>query len=845
MTERARVKEMRSRLPGALLAVVLLILLMLLGNLLWLSYRDQVTSAEARTGNQATIFATRFADSLQRIDGDLKVLARIIAPAALRAETAAFYEHDINAMLDSHLLSAADLMGYRVYDAEGALLYASDRLNLPLANVADRDYFRALRDDPGTGLLFSEIRSEKSTSGKVLLVGRALRDEHGRFLGVVHGMLGLDYYFDQFERLDLGKHGFVALYRSDNRALLVRAPDLVVPATESASRQLAESARAIPQPTAVYDASDAARISRIVGVGPLKDYPFYFSVAYGRGDVLAGWRIQCAVVLLSILLILALVGMLNRRLGRMRVREAGILDNLARSQTQFNELAQLVPVGIAHFDKWGRYTFANTRYQRLAGRSSETLLGRKWTDFVHPDDHESLRSTWSRVRDANKSIPDCEYRLVRPDGQVAHVIGEIRHEHDASGKFVGFVVAQTDITQRKRAEAELLVAKQEAESANLAKTKFLAAASHDLRQPIQAINLFHDALVRTDLSEEQKTISNFLSKSVHSLGELLYSLLDISKLDAGQVVPQIERTPLDALFRVIDAEFAQVAQQKGLRFKLFYPVDETLLVTDPHLLLSVVRNLIDNAIKYTETGGLLVGTRRRGGGLVVQVWDTGIGIDGRFGDQVFDECFQIGNPVRDRSKGIGIGLSIARRTMRLLKGEVCYRSRIGRGTVFEAILPRESVVFAKSVVLPPPEGRGAVSHDPVSAATVAGWRVVVVEDDPVVAKSLELCLGTLGSHVRVHANAELALADAATLGADLYISDYNLPGVNGVQFLDTVQSRSAEPIHGILMTGETSSERIGTMTSSSWKIVFKPVGLAKLLAVINGPEGERTKSQHP
>ena len=194
MTERARVKEMRSRLPGVLLAVVLLILLLLLGNLLWLSYRDQVTSAEARTADLATIFETRLSDSLQRIDGDLKVLARAIAPAALHAETAAFYEHDVNAMLDGHLLSTTDLTGYRVYDASGGLLYASDRLNLPLASVADQDYFQMLRDDTGTSLVFSELKSEKTTSGKVLLVGRALRDEQGRFLGVVQGMLGLDYY---------------------------------------------------------------------------------------------------------------------------------------------------------------------------------------------------------------------------------------------------------------------------------------------------------------------------------------------------------------------------------------------------------------------------------------------------------------------------------------------------------------------------------------------------------------------------------------------------------------------------------------------------------------------------
>ena len=841
MTDRARVKEMRSRLPGALLAVVLLILLSLLGNLLWLSYRDQVRSAEAQANNLATIFETRLNDSLQRIDSDLQVLARLISPAALRAENAAINERDINALLVSHLQNGTDLLGYSVYDAGGALLYTSDSLSQSHADVAEQAHFRLLRDASVSGLLFADVPAENAGDGRVLLVARALRAQNGEFLGVIHGLLRLDYYRNQFAGLQLGPHGFVALYRTDNPVPIIRVPNLSSHADRRETVGVVGQASPELRPVADTSVSDDERTSLIVGMRALKEYPFYFRVAYGRADVLAGWRIQCAVVLMSILLILALVGALNRRLGRMRMREAGILDNLARSQTQFNELAQLVPVGIAHFDKWGRYTFANSRYQSLVGRSSEQLLGRKWVEFVHTDDHESLRAAWSRVGTA-KTVPDCEYRLIRPNGQVVHVIGEIRHEHDANGKFAGFVVAQTDISQRKRAEAELLVAKQEAESANLAKTKFLAAASHDLRQPIQAINLFHDALVRTELSEEQKTISSFLSKSVRSLGELLYSLLDISKLDAGQVVPQIERTPLDALFRVIDAEFAQIAQQKGLRFKLFYPVDETLLMTDPHLFLSVIRNLIDNAIKYTESGGILIGTRRRHGGLVIQVWDTGIGIDQRFGEQVFDECFQIGNPVRDRSKGIGIGLSIARRTMRLLKGDVRYRSRVGRGTVFEAILPPEGVAFAKSAVFEQNGQWGQAPSELVSTAEISGWKVVVVEDDPVVAKSVELCLGTLGSHVTVYSNAELALADTENMTADLYLSDYNLPGINGVQFLDTVQARTSTKIHGVLMTGETSSERIGAMTGSAWKIVFKPVGLDRLLAVINGVEGGASRA---
>ena len=257
------------------------------------------------------------------------------------------------------------------------------------------------------------------------------------------------------------------------------------------------------------------------------------------------------------------------------------------------------------------------------------------------------------------------------------MLAEAKAEMDRGGKICGHVIALTDLKLRKEAESELVVAKQCAEGANMAKTRLLAMASHDLRQPIQAINLFLDALGRTDLSTEQKTIAKFLSLSVHSLGELLYSLLDLSKLDAGLITPLLKETPVEEVFGAVDDAFSTLARQKNLRFKLFYPFKGMLLVTDSRLLLSVLRNLIDNAFKYTKRGGVLVGVRRRGGCAVIQVWDTGIGIDPRYGERIFDECFQVGNPLRDRAQGLGIGLSIARRMARLLKGEVSFRSRQG------------------------------------------------------------------------------------------------------------------------------------------------------------------------
>ena len=273
------------------------------------------------------------------------------------------------------------------------------------------------------------------------------------------------------------------------------------------------------------------------------------------------------------------------------------------SGMMFSELAQLVPVGICHFDRRGFCTFFNDRHLALTGRSREQLIGSRWSEFVHTDDLSKILAARGGGQAPEKSFV-CEYRIVRPDGQLTFVIGEVQTEIDADGNATGYIVALTDISLLKATEEKLLLAKHEAEMANRSKTRFLAAASHDLRQPIQAISLFRDALTRTDLSEEQKTISRFLSMSVNSLGELLYSLLDISKLDAGLLQPQMKAVAAEELFATIDAEFSSLARQNGLRFKFFYPGKETLFFTDDGLLMSVLRNLIDNAFKYTTKGGV-------------------------------------------------------------------------------------------------------------------------------------------------------------------------------------------------------------------------------------------------
>ena len=372
--------------------------------------------------------------------------------------------------------------------------------------------------------------------------------------------------------------------------------------------------------------------------------------------------------------------------------------------------------------------------------------------------------------------------------------------------------------------SELCAAKESADEANSAKTRFLAAASHDLRQPIHAMRLFLDTLSGTSLNAEQRRIIDYLSLSTHNLAEILNALLDVSRLDVG-MKPHIEIVPAYSLFFKIEAEFAPLAKAKGLRFKLFFPSHELMLFTDAKLIYSLLRNLIDNAIKYTDTGGVLVGFRRRGRSALIQVWDTGIGIAPKHLDVIFDEYVQIGNPQRDRAKGLGLGLAIVKRVTAILGCKISCRSRLNKGSEFELNVP-----LAEG---PEQEARDISSKlatDIGPSFQFAGSLVVIIEDDFMAAKALELSLGAYGMKVTTFSSAEHALADSQIENADFYVVDFRLPGLNGIQFLDEIQQRAKRPIKATLLTGESSYEALTMASSGRWKVLFKPIESAALMA---------------
>ncbi len=392
----------------------------------------------------------------------------------------------------------------------------------------------------------------------------------------------------------------------------------------------------------------------------------------------------------------------------------------------------------------------------------------------------------------------------------------------------GVVVTFTDVTERRRSANALDAAKRQAELANATKSRFLAAASHDLRQPLQTLALLHGLLAKVVQGERAQRLVGRLDATLSGMTGMLNTLLDINQIDAGTLQFDMSSFPINDLLNRLRDEFNYHAQAAGIALRVV-PCG-LLIQSDPRLLEQMLRNLLSNALKYTRHGRVLLGCRRHGGTLSIEVWDTGIGIPDKDLQVIFEEYHQLDNPARERGRGLGLGLSIVRRLGQLLGHRIDVRSQLGKGSV-----------FAVEVTIDPDAtdhlgDRRPVGSEEVDAAPAQRpSAILVLEDDPDVRDLLRTFLVGEGHHVLTVADgiAALEMVASGKLIPDLILADYNLPnGLNGARSTERLREALNRPVPVIMLTGDISTDTLRDLELHDCVPLSKPVKLRELMRAI-------------
>jgi signal transduction histidine kinase/ActR/RegA family two-component response regulator len=378
-----------------------------------------------------------------------------------------------------------------------------------------------------------------------------------------------------------------------------------------------------------------------------------------------------------------------------------------------------------------------------------------------------------------------------------------------------------ELLEQLRAETKIAEASQhDAEQANAAKSKFLAAASHDLRQPIHAQGLFLEVLAHTEMTLQQRELLSNARAASEASSELLNALLDYSRIEAGVIEPHFQTVQLQPIFHKIENELASQADTKNIVYR---SRDTRVSVrSDPVLLELILRNLVSNAIRYTQRGGVLIACRQRSDSAVIEVWDTGIGIPLEHQQDVFMEFHQLGNPERDRNKGLGLGLAIAHRLSQTLDHPLSLSSIMARGSVFKLTLPLAPET--------PPSSR---VHAQLNIDTNA-LRILVIDDDEIVREGMLTLIKSWGFECDAVESIDAALMSAESHRPDMIISDYRLREQRtGREAIASLRTVLGEHLPALIITGDTAPERLREAEQSGLPLLHKPVSPDQLHRKLN------------
>jgi two-component system, sensor histidine kinase len=483
------------------------------------------------------------------------------------------------------------------------------------------------------------------------------------------------------------------------------------------------------------------------------------------------------------------------------------------------------PDALIIIDSAGIIRFANRQVSALFGYAHDEIIGQSVERLIPErfrERHVAHRLGYAAALRPRPMGQGLALFGQRQDGSEFAVEISLSPVQDSDRVLV--VAAIRDVTDRKRAEAELSFARESADRANQAKSRFLATASHDLRQPLQTLALLNGSLRRMIIHENAEEALSQQEQAIGAMSRLLNTLLDISKLESGAVQPEPCDFKVAKLLEGLRREFASIAANKGLTLQV--ESSEQCAHSDPALVEQILKNLVTNAIKYTRQGRVVLRCLPEGDSIRVEVQDTGIGIPAGQIAYIYDEFYQVSVPNNSSRDGYGLGLSIVQRLVKLLELRLEVTSEVGKGSVFSLILPSGK---SQNATLTP---------EPAATTTAARQRreprVLLVEDDPGVRDATRMLLAVEGYCVTAVSSKSDALQSVRDKGTpDLLVTDYHLgEGELGTQVIAALRERAGAELRAVLVTGDTSTLIRQMSGDPHLRIASKPINAEELLAIL-------------
>ena len=672
----------RTRSFLGLFALTLACLLALLGYFLWASHRQAEEAAEITTRNLVQVIESRLHGDLERAAGLLDFMAREMRPAQLQRQAVAENRVVLSERMASLLMKFPAVSVTNFFDAQGDLLYSSSPATGQF-NIADRPFFKPLRDDPKAGLIFSDVQMSRSTGHRALVLIQAIRDGAGQFMGSVAAVINLDPYLGLFSGIDVGSGGVTLIRRSDNFNLVLRYPagaetdvNNSLPIDNPIRQRIAGGDAS---GTLAYTASFAG-VERIASFRKLEGYPFYVQVALAKTDYLSAWRIQAAIAGTLTIFVIAIFWLAMVRTARADARVGALSQRLIYREALFSGMFEQSNFLAGVLDKTGHVLEANESALAVIGGRRDQALGYYFPDtpwFFRAEDKTAVAQLLRSAAAGQRGSIEIQHPMA--GGGTMNVLFHAIPVQAGSELLIAAI--GVDISDRKKAEAELLRSNRELE-------QFSYSISHDMRQPLRMISSYLQLLEKSladRLDEESREYFHFAIDGAKRLDAMLLGLLEYSRIGRKGEPPVWldSRTIVDEALLFLQPAIAESEA------KITLSGDWPRIPASPDEMLRLVQNLIDNAIKFRVAGRrpeITLSSEIVAGHWRLAITDNGIGI---LPDQI-GRLFQVFQRLQLRSayEGTGIGLALCRKIAEHHHGRIWASSEgEGNGSTFFFEMP--------------------------------------------------------------------------------------------------------------------------------------------------------------